>query len=40
MTKTFSPHKNIFVVGGRVYTLENKDADADYQKVVRVGDQK
>ena len=27
-------------VGGRVFTMENKDTNTDYQKVVRVGDQK
>ena len=27
-------------VGGRVFTMKNKDANTDYQKVVRVGDQK
>ena len=26
--------------GGGVYAMENKDTNTDYQKVVRVGDQK
>ena len=38
--KKLAPHKKIFVVRGGVYTIENKDTDRDYQKFVRVGDQK
>ena len=36
-----SPSKKIFLGNGStVYTMGNKDANTDYQKVVRVGDQK
>ena len=36
-----SPSKKIFLgSGSTVYTMGNKDANTDYQKVVRVGDQK
>ena len=39
--KNFSPHKKIYLwMGGRVYTMENKDVNIDYQKVVGLGDQK
>ena len=36
-----SPQYNqIFVVGGEVYTMENKDTMTDYQELARVEDQK
>ena len=40
--KIFPSTKKIFVSGGwgGVYTMENKDTNTDYQKVVRVGDKK
>ena len=34
-----SPSQKHLWVGG-VYAMENRDANTDYQKVVRVGDQK
>ena len=33
-------YKKIFVVGGEVYTMENKDTMTDYQELARVWDQK
>ena len=38
--KTPRPPKKRLVGRGRVYTMENKDTYADYQNVVRLGDQK
>ena len=38
--KYFQSSKKIFVGGGGVYAMESKDTNTDYQKVVRVGDQK
>ena len=40
MKKKFSLSKKIFVGGWGIYTMENKNTKTDYQKVVRVGDQK
>ena len=39
MIKKFSLHKKI-LVGGGVYTMDNKDTNKDYEKAVRVGYQK
>ena len=33
-------HEKVFLGGRGVYIVENKDTNTDYQKVVRVGDQK
>ena len=38
-TKISPPQKNICGLGA-VYTMENKDTNTDYQKFVRVGEQK
>ena len=40
MKKTFIPPQKKYLWVGGVYTMENKDTNTDYQKVVRVGDQK
>ena len=39
MIKKFSLHKKI-LMGGGVYTMDNKDTNKDYEKAVRVGYQK
>ena len=38
--KILAPTKKYVWVAGRVYTMENKDTNTNYQKVVRVGDKK
>ena len=37
--KILATTKKIFL-GGGVYTMENKDTNTEYQRIVRVGDQK
>ena len=36
----FSPPQKKYLWLGGIYTIENKDTNTDYQKVVRVGNQK
>ena len=40
MKKNFIVYKKHYLWMGGVHTMENKDTNTDYQKVVRVGDQK